>query len=149
MSKFGKRSQRVKNELHPVLIKILDKAILSPPWDFGLHEGHRSVEVQMEYYLAHKSTIDGKTRRGYHNYKPALAFDFHCSLKGNTWDNEKKEVDGDPAYLEEIARHIQDVAEDEFGISLTWGGDWNTFKDAPHLQLPYHYRKNAELNLLY
>jgi|AntRauTorcE11897_2_1112592.scaffolds.fasta_scaffold02312_14 peptidoglycan L-alanyl-D-glutamate endopeptidase CwlK len=147
---FGERSIGIRNQLHPVLQEILDFAIKTSPYDFGLHDGHRSVERQYEYYQQGRTTpgnivtwIDGVTKRGYHNYLPALAFDFHISSKGNTWDVERKEVDGDPAYMIEVAQHILKVARDEFGIDLVWGGDWRT-PDYPHIQLPQSYKKFAE-----
>jgi len=149
MPVYGKRSTEIKQGLHHLLIAILDEAIKDPPYDFGLHDGHRSLEKQLEYFKAKKSTIDGINRRGYHNYLPALAFDFHCSVKGNTWDNEKKEVDGDPAYLEEIARHIQEVAKKLVDIKLVWGGDWINFVDAPHIQMPFKFKYMAEKKKLY
>ena len=149
MARFGKRSNRTKAGLHYILQEILNEAIKTTTHDFGLHEGQRPLAKQYQYFLDGKSHIDGYTRRGYHNYTPALAFDFHCSVTGNTWDNKREEVDGDPAYLEEIARHIQKIARDKFGIKLQWGGDWRTLKDGPHLQLPGRYRKEAEFKKLY
>ena len=137
---YGKRSKEIKKGLHPLLIAILDEAIINPPYDFGLHDGHRSIQKQYEYFKARKSTIDGINKRGYHNYKPALAFDFHCSVKGNTWD---------PVYLEEIARHIQKVARESFNVKLVWGGDWITFVDAPHIQMPFKFKFMAEKKKLY
>lgn len=135
MSKFGKRSNSIKAGLHYLLQNILDEAIKNPPHDFGLHQGQRSIKLQYQYYLDKKSKIDGITKRGYHNYTPALAFDFHCSTKGHTWDFK---------YLEKIARHIQKVALDKFQIKLVWGGDWKKFKDGPHIQLPYSFKQKAE-----
>jgi peptidoglycan L-alanyl-D-glutamate endopeptidase CwlK len=31
---------------------------------------------------------------------------------------------------------MKDAAE-QLGIQLEWGGDWKTFKDGPHFQLPW------------
>jgi len=140
MANYGKRSNGVKAGLHYILQQILDEAIKNPPYDFGLHDGQRPIPKQYEYFLAGKSRIDGYKIRGYHNYTPALALDFHAAAKGYTWD---------PVYLEEIARHIQKVALDKFGVKLTWGGDWTRFVDAPHLQLPGVFRKQAEAKKLY
>ena len=41
----------------------------------------------------------------------------------------------DPRELENIARIFQRAGRD-LGIEVTWGGDWRSFKDRPHLQIP-------------
>jgi len=153
MFRFSRRSLKVKEELHPVLQKILDRSLETSPWDWGLHDGYRSVERQYQYYQQGRSNpgkivtwIDGITKRGYHNYKPALAFDFHISSKGNTWDVETR--DGDPAYMIEVAEHILRVAKEEFGVDLVWGGTWRT-PDYPHIQLPQSFKKFAESERLF
>jgi len=140
MSVFSKKSLIVKAELHPLLQMVLDEAIESPPFDFGLHEGQRSLERQKALYDEGKSQIDGISCRGYHNYKPSLAFDFHCAIRGHTWD---------PIHLEKIARHIQAVAKRRFNMSLQWGGDWKRFKDYPHLQMSKSFKDKAEQLELY
>lgn len=151
MYRFGRRSLEIINGLHPDLQKVLLDAIQTSPYDFGLHSGHRPVEEQLELYAQGRTKpgnkvtwVDGVNKKSRHNYYPSLAFDFHCSVKGNTWDNTKKEVDGDPAYLEEIARHILKVAKDKYGLELEWGGDWKRTPDAPHIQLPREYVKQAQ-----
>lgn len=155
MYKFGKRSFGILTQLHPVLQEILLDAIKHSPWDFGLHSGHRSVEKQYEYYKQGRTTegpvvtwIDGLTKRGYHNYKPSLAFDFHCSVPGQTWDVVEEAQDGDPAYMVEIGEHIMKTALNKFGIKLVWGAHWRT-PDYPHIQLPESYKKFAESERLY
>ncbi len=138
--RFGSRSERIRRQLHPLLQKILERAIETSEDDFGLHEGQRSIELQHKYFLRGDSHIDGINRRGYHNYTPALAFDFHASAAGKTWGH---------VILTRIARHIQKIAIDEFELKLVWGGDWRTLDDKPHLQLPGRFRKEAERLKLY
>ena len=68
MPKYGKRSNEVKSQLHFILQYILDEAIIKPPHDFGLHDGHRPTDLQYEYYQQGRTTpgkiitwIDGIT----------------------------------------------------------------------------------------
>ena len=43
-----------------------------------------------------------------------------------------------PLYYK-IADAMKQAAE-ELGVPIEWGGDWETFKDGPHFQLPWkHY----------
>ena len=151
MYRFGTRSLRIIKGLHPILQAILSEAIKDSLYDFGLHSGHRPQEEQYELYQQGRTKpgrkvtwIDGYTKKSRHNYMPSLAFDFHCAIKGNTWDNERKEVDGDPAYLEVIARHIKQVGEEKFGVTLEIGVDWKKTPDAPHVQLPISFVKIAQ-----
>jgi len=136
---FSKRSKEKINELHPLLQKILFRSIEDSPEDFGIHEGHRPIEKQHEAFEKGLSQIDGINKRGYHNYKPALAFDFHATGP-NIWDEKKLKI---------VADHILKVAKDEFGTKLTWGGVWKTIHDFDHIQLPYCYKKEAEKDKLY
>jgi peptidoglycan L-alanyl-D-glutamate endopeptidase CwlK len=40
-------------------------------------------------------------------------------------------------YFYPIADAMKAAAR-ELGIPLEWGGDWKSFKDGPHFQLPWH-----------
>ena len=64
------------------------------------------------------------TLNSYH--ESGKAFDIYAYVNGSaSWDMK---------YLEPIARHLQEVALDEFGIKLEWGFDlWK--KDGAHFQI--------------
>jgi len=88
----------------------------------------RSEEEQAELY-SHGRTkpgqivtqIDGVTKKSNHNHKPARALDFAVLIGGKiSWDPVEYKPVGELA-----------VAE-----GLIWGGNWKTFKDYPHLELP-------------
>ncbi len=71
----------------------------------------------------------GRTRPGkivtnqktptFHSNKAGLAFDFCKNVKGHEYD--------DPAFFKKCA----DIAK---RLGFSWGGDWKTFKDNPHIQ---------------
>jgi len=56
------------------------------------------------------------------------AIDLACTIKGAVrWDW--------PLY-DKLAKRMKAAAKKE-GVLLEWGGDWKTFKDGPHFQLPW------------
>jgi len=58
----------------------------------------------------------------------AHAIDLACTIKGQVrWDW--------PLY-DRLAKRMKNAAKKE-GVLLEWGGDWKTFKDGPHYQLPW------------
>jgi peptidoglycan L-alanyl-D-glutamate endopeptidase CwlK len=135
MNTFGKRSLDQLSTCHPDLIKVATEAIKTCPIDFGISEGHRSIADQQKAYREGKSQIDGITKKGNHNYDPALAFDFYAFVNGN---------------LTYESRHMAFVAAwiiltgVQLGIILRWGGNWDSdseiitdqsFVDLPHIEL--------------
>ena len=56
------------------------------------------------------------------------AVDFACTINGQVkWDW--------PLYGK-LAKAVKAAAKDE-GVLIEWGGDWTSFKDGPHFQLPW------------
>lgn len=122
--------------VHPDLRAVVEGALERTPRLFIITEGVRTLERQRELFLAKKS----KTMRSKHlpgTDGLARAFDFAI------WEDkdEDKVVDVDelswkfPLY-KEVADCFKQVAG-ELGIVITWGGDWETFKDGPHIELPW------------
>lgn len=124
---FGKRSLMFIDQLHPDLQDVLLTAIKDAPIDFCIICGHRGKEKQDAAYDAGNSTL--KWPQSKHNSMPALAFDFAPYHKDNPhirWENIDE--------FTQVAEHILETAL-ELGITLEWGGHWETFKDYPHIQL--------------
>lgn len=128
MPRFSQRSLDRLNTCHPDIRRVMLRAIAESGIDFTVLEGVRSLAVQRLYYvkgatktmksrhLAHKS--DGLSR----------AVDVAPWVKGAvSWHW--------PLY-NRLAIVIKEAAEAE-GVPLEWGGDWRTFKDGPHWQLPW------------
>jgi peptidoglycan L-alanyl-D-glutamate endopeptidase CwlK len=135
MYTFGKRSLEQLNTCHPSLILIATKAIETCPIDFGISEGHRSLEDQKKAYDAGNSKIDGITQKGNHNYNPSLAFDFYCFVNGK--------ITYDVRSMSFVAAWIICIAT-KMGIDVRWGGNWDkdgeiitdqSFVDLPHIEL--------------
>tara|TARA_R110000851_G_scaffold291462_2_gene445808 strand:+ start:1498 stop:1917 length:420 start_codon:yes stop_codon:yes gene_type:complete len=137
--KLSKRSLDRLDGIMPILIDILKEAIKESPHDFGIPQfgGVRTAEDQNMLYQRGRELAgsivtytDGYIKKSNHQAKEdgyGHAFDIFAYIgKRASWDKK---------ILTEIARHIQKVAKEDFCVDLTWGGDWNTFKDYPHFQI--------------
>ncbi len=71
MYKFSRTSASRLRTCHNDLQRIMNEAVAVSNIDFGIAEGHRSIEKQQQYYKEGKSKIDGVNKIGKHNLKPA------------------------------------------------------------------------------
>jgi peptidoglycan LD-endopeptidase CwlK len=112
---------------HPDLARVIKRAAALSSIDFTVLEVLRTVARQKELVAKgasktmksrHLAGADGKSR----------AVDI-APLDGGqvswAW----------PVY-HKLAPIIKQAAKDE-GVAIEWGGDWRTFKDGPHWQLPW------------
>lgn len=109
--------------LHVDLVKVVRHAAELMPDDFGfvVLEGMRTVERQREL-LAKRATTTMKSR-----HLTGHAVDLGVTLDGSIrWDW--------PLY-HRLAPIVKQAAADLM-ISVEWGGDWKSFPDGPHWQLP-------------
>lgn len=108
--------------VHPDLVRVVRRAIQITPVDFRVIEGLRTIERQRQLVKAGASrTLRSRHLNGH-------AVDLAALVGGKvSWDW--------PLY-HRIADAMKDAAEDE-GVPIEWGGDWTTFKDGPHFQLPW------------
>ncbi len=123
--------------IKPILIEIIEAAITNSPYDFGipLDGGLRTAYRQNQLYAQGRTEagkiitwVDGMKKRSRH--QDGDAFDIYAFVDGQpSWDAK---------YYEPIARHIQKVALEQFGVVLTWGGDGlgkNKTIDRPHFEI--------------
>ena len=112
---------------HPDLQKVIKRAAAISDLDFTVLEVLRTLERQRQLVAKgasktmksrHLPSADGKSR----------ACDIAPMIDGQvSWDW--------PLY-NRLAPIIKQAAL-ECGVSIEWGGDWRTFKDSPHWQLPW------------
>lgn len=120
--RFGVRSLLRLRGIHPDLRKVMDEAIKITAQDFTILEGKRTIERQRQLLKA------GATRTLRSRHLTGHAVDVGVLVKGQVrWDW--------PLY-ENIAKTIK-MAAKRVGVNIEWGGDWRTFKDGPHFQLPW------------
>lgn len=108
--------------VHPDLVKVVEQAITISRIDFRVLQGVRTLEEQRKLVAAGAS----KTMKSRH--LSGHAVDLGALLEGQIrWDW--------PLY-DEIAVAMKAAAGD-LGIPVEWGGDWKSFRDGPHYQLPW------------
>jgi peptidoglycan L-alanyl-D-glutamate endopeptidase CwlK len=119
--KLGSTSLARLKGVHPDLVKVVQRAIEITPIDFTVLEGLRTRDRQKKLVARGAS----KTMNSYH--LTGHAVDIAPLVEGKvTWDWK---------YYHQLAPAVKQAAE-ELGINITWGGDWKTFKDGPHWQIP-------------
>jgi peptidoglycan L-alanyl-D-glutamate endopeptidase CwlK len=132
---YSQRSLSRLSTCHPDLQLLMVEALAAPecPSDITIVEGHRSRERQDELVDQGKSQLRWPKSR--HNSWPSMAVDVAPYIDGSvSWDWE---------HFNPLAEHIKDtwarlVAEERITggpWKLSWGGDWRSFKDAPHWQI--------------
>ena len=105
----------------PDLQKVINKAAELSEVQFRVIEGLRTLERQK--YLLKK----GATRTLRSRHITGHAVDIAPYINGQiSWDWK---------YYNPLSKVVKKAAA-EVGIPIEWGGDWKTFKDGPHWQLP-------------
>lgn len=118
---FGQASESNLIGVHPDLVKVVRRALELTPIDFKVIEGRRTLERQRELVKAGASqTLNSRHLTGH-------AVDIVPLPDGKvSWEWK---------YFYPMAEAMKQAAA-ELGIAVEWGGNWTTFKDGPHFQLP-------------
>lgn len=116
---LGNKSRRRLYGVHPDLVLVVNKAIEITTQDFTVLEGLRTLERQQQLYNTGKS----KTMNSRH-------------LTGHAVDLAPWPISWDWEYFYPIADAVKQAAE-EVDVPIEWGGDWKSFPDGPHFQLPW------------
>jgi len=120
MPKFSNKSKERLATCHDKLQAICNEAIRIT--DFTVLEGHRGEERQNELYK--KGSTKAVFGASKHNFKPSLAVDL--APYPIDWEDTER--------FAELAGVIKAVAF-KYGVNITWGGDWHSFKDMPHYEI--------------
>ncbi|ELM3740620.1 M15 family metallopeptidase [Yersinia ruckeri] len=118
---FGQTSESNLIGVHPDLVKVVRRALELTPIDFKVIEGRRTLERQHELVKAGASqTLNSRHLTGH-------AVDIVPLPNGKvSWEWK---------YFYPMVDAMKQAAA-ELGIAVEWGGNWTTFKDGPHFQLP-------------
>ena len=126
--KLGTKSLSNLKGVHPDLVKVVKRAIELTECDFTVTEGLRTKERQAQLLKEKKTT----TMNSRHLTGHAVDLAAWVIPEGS----DKGTVSWDWKYYEQIADAMKKAAL-ELKIPIEWGGDWKTFKDGPHFQLPF------------
>lgn len=130
MRKFSSRSLSSLSNVHPDLQRVAVLALQQSPIDFTVIEGRRTVERQKELIAS------GASRTMNSRHIHGLAIDL-WPIDPNTG---KLANGNDGPRLWELYHKLGPAvkaAATELEVPITWGGDWTTFKDGPHFELPH------------
>lgn len=114
--------------VHPDLVRVVNRAADLSNTHFIVVEGLRTLAKQREYFAAGKS----KTMRSRHLTGHAVDLAPMVDLDGDG--------DLDLSWAMKDFKPIavaMKAAAAELKVPIEWGGDWKTFLDAPHFQLPW------------
>lgn len=108
--------------VHPDLVRVVKRAITMTPIDFSISCGLRTLAEQRLLVRTGKST----TLRSRH--LTGHAIDFVALPNGKvSWEFK---------HYRQIAAAFKAAAKLE-KVPIEWGGDWKSFIDGPHIQLPW------------
>lgn len=120
--RFGQISEHNLRGIHPDLILIVRRALTLSTVDFRVIEGLRTSERQRQLVKNGRSqTLNSRHLTGH-------AVDLAPLINNQIpWD--------DWHAFEWVSKAMKQAAT-EMELPLQWGGDWKTFKDGPHFELP-------------
>ena len=116
---LSQRSMQNLSGVHPNLIAVVKRAIQITKQDFTVIEGVRNIERQRQLVAKGAS----KTMNSRH-------------ITGHAVDMVPWPVDwNDLERFKVVSEAMKDAAE-ELNIPIVWGGDWKSFYDGPHFEIP-------------
>ena len=130
MYKFSEVSESRLRGCHPDLVDLVMSVMAMQVMDFSVLCGYRDKDAQ-----------DDAVKRGcsrdpwpmsHHNAKPSLAVDLAAYPIDNFDEDNTRRT-----YL--LAGLVLARAK-EMGLPVYWGGDWKSFQDIYHFQLPRGYK---------
>ena len=121
MYSLGVRSKARLKGVHPDLVKVVEKAIQLTTVDFTVLEGVRDTIRQKKLVESGASqTMNSRHLTGH-------------AVDLGAWVDDQ--VDWSWPLYHKINAAMQEASK-LVGVPIEWGGNWRTFKDGPHFQLP-------------
>lgn len=116
------RSLQRLQGVHPDLVKVITRAAALSSVEFRVIEGLRTLKRQRELVASGASkTMNSRHLTGH-------AVDLAPYVGGT--------IRWDWPLFHKLAPAVKQAAA-ELKVAIEWGGDWRTFKDGPHFQLPF------------
>lgn len=126
MPRFSGRSLKRLDECHPLLRRLMLSVVEET--DISIICGARGEAEQNKAYALGHSKL--RWPQSKHNLSPSMAVD------AVPFPIDWKDIDRFKELGQIVKQHWERIpAEERSGASLSWGGDWKTFKDYPHWEL--------------
>ena len=123
--RFGARSKERLKGVHPDLVAVMNRALQISPMDFTIVEGLRT-EARQKQLVAAGASMTMRSR-----HLTGHAVDIAPWVSGA--------IRWDWPLFHKLAVAVKSAAG-ELSVPIEWGGDWRSFRDGPHWQLPWkHY----------
>lgn len=118
------------SQVEPDLVKVLQIAYASSPTFVVVYGIRTLAEEKQALHSGHSTTLHSRHLPDKNGL--AAAVDVAAIKNGEPWwaPGQEATVFGD------IARNIK-AAASTLSVNIQWGGDWITFKDWGHYQLPW------------
>ena len=126
MYTLGPRSKLRLKGVHPDLVKVVERAINLTVVDFTVLEGVRDP-------LRQKKLVESGASQTMSSRHIPGADGFAKAVDLGAWVDDQ--VDWSWPLYHQIAAAMKEASK-QLGIPIEWGGDWRTFRDGPHFQLP-------------
>lgn len=130
--KLDPRSIKRLEGVHPDLVEIIKHAAEVTPQPFIITEGLRTIERQKMLVSSGAS----QTMRSRHLTGHAVDLAAFIDLDGSGDYTSGDNIRWDWPLYAKLAVIVKDAAHD-LELPIEWGGDWTSFKDGPHFQLPW------------
>lgn len=130
--KLDARSIQRLEGVHPDLVAIVNRAADITVQPFIITEGLRTLERQKKLVAAGAST----TLRSRHLTGHAIDVAAFIDMDGTGDYTSGDNIRWDWPLYKTLSIIMKDAAK-ELNLPIEWGGDWRTFKDGPHFQLPW------------
>lgn len=146
--RFSQRSLATLGTVHPELQRLAHRTLEISPLDFTVIQGLRTRDQQARlfgqgrtaaqmraqglpiHYAQPNASVVTKTMTS--NHMSGLALDFAPYVKGIILPQRPTAAEID--LFRRIANAFK-AAGKEMGLAVTWGGDWKSFRDYPHIEL--------------
>jgi peptidoglycan L-alanyl-D-glutamate endopeptidase CwlK len=127
--KLNQASQDKLKSVHPDLVKVVERAAKISKLDFVVTEGARTTAQQkINIKKGASQTMRSRHIPSTSQSKLACAVDIAPVISGKVrWDWPLFHI---------LADTMKQAAKD-VDVPVEWGGDWRSFKDGPHWQLPW------------
>ena len=126
MFQLGPRSKMRLNGVHPDLVKVVERAIQITTVDFTVLEGVRDP-------LRQRKLVDSGASQTMNSRHIPGADGFGKAVDLGAWVDDQ--VDWSWPLYHKIADAMKEAAR-QVKVPIEWGGDWVSFRDGPHFQLP-------------